>query len=148
MDFMTAVKTCLTKYADFKGRATRPEFWWFALFSVGCQIFGQILGGDILSGIISLGLLLPTLAVGARRLHDVGRSAWWLLLLLLPVLGTLGLIFFFYIHRGQAGANEFGPDPLGKASPQAPRSRGAPSEFDSVMDDSYRKSRIPRAGDD
>lgn len=148
MDFMTAVKTCLRKYADFQGRAGRPEFWWFCLFSVSCQIAGELLGGDILGFLISLGLLLPTLAVGARRLHDVGRTAWWLLLLLIPVLGTLGLIFFFYIHRGQAGANEFGPDPLGKATPHPFRNRGAPSEFDSVMDDSYRKSRIPRAGDD
>lgn len=148
MDFVTAVKTCLTKYVDFQGRGSRREFWWFALFSLLCQFIGQILGGDFLSGVIGLGLILPGLAASARRLHDVGRSAWWLLILLLPIVGILVLALFFYIRRGDLGPNRFGADPITGQQASTMRDRGAPSEFDNVMDDSYRKSRIPRTGDE
>jgi uncharacterized membrane protein YhaH (DUF805 family) len=145
MDFVTSVKTCLGKYVTFAGRARRSEYWWFVLFTLLCSVVAQI-GGDALEGLVSLVLFLPSLAAAARRLHDTDRSAWWLLLFFLPVIGWLILIYF-YVQRGTVGPNQYGPDSItGEAGP-ARRSRGAPTEFDRVMDDSYQKSRVPRAGD-
>jgi len=112
MDFMTAVKTVLIEnYVNFQGRAQRSEFWWFALFTfVVAVLLGVV--SDVLAGLFSLAVLLPTIGVAVRRLHDVDRTGWWYLLVLVPVLGPLFLIFAFFIHRGMAGANRFGPDPL------------------------------------
>jgi len=123
MNMMTAVKTALAKYATFNGRATRPEYWWWILamiilFTVLGMIDGAVIApllgfeafdpeaGQPVSFVASLGLLLPNLAVSARRLHDTDRSAWWLLLGLVPVIGTLVLLFF-YIQRGSDGPNRF-----------------------------------------
>ncbi|AHM03122.1 Inner membrane protein YhaH [Roseibacterium elongatum DSM 19469] len=123
MDFQTAVRTVLGKYAVFTGRAQRSEFWWFALFNfiasavlqiLDRALFGWMVNGQdvgVLAPIYALAVLLPSLAVGARRLHDTDRSGWWLLLGLIPVLGALVLIWFF-IQKGTAGTNQFGPDPL------------------------------------
>jgi uncharacterized membrane protein YhaH (DUF805 family) len=112
MDFTTAVKTVLTEnYVNFHGRAQRSEFWWFALFAfVASVLLGAI--SDVLGGLFGLVVLLPGIAVALRRLHDVDLSGWWYLLVLIPVLGSLILIFAFFIHRGTDGVNRFGPDPL------------------------------------
>lgn len=114
MDFKTAVSTCFRKYATFDGRATRPEYWWFILFLFLVQATTNILdatlfgtggiSGQPISVIVSLALILPVIAVGARRLHDIGRSAWWLLLLLLPVIGSLVLLYW-YLQPSQDGSN-------------------------------------------
>ena len=73
MDFVQAVKTCLSKYADFKGRAGRPEFWWFVLLQVAVSfVLGMV--SQSLQGLAALLLLLPAIAVGTRRLHDIGKS--------------------------------------------------------------------------
>ncbi len=94
MDFQTAIKVCFSKYVDFSGRASRPEFWWFALFIfLGSIVLSLV--SNTLSGIFGLATLLPSLAAGARRLHDIGRSGWWLLLSFIPVIGTIVLIVFF-----------------------------------------------------
>lgn len=115
MDFQTAVRTCFNKYATFNGRAHRPELWWFVLFnllaSAVLAVVDSILGFEFFNSIYSLAVLLPSLAVGARRLHDIGRSGWWLLLGLIPVIGFLVLIYW-YIQPGDPAANEFGPPPL------------------------------------
>lgn len=123
MGFQEAVKKCLSNYANFDGRAARSEYWWFALFLfLGNFVFGMLdaflFGGmgqgqqvSILGAIFSLAVFLPSLAVGARRLHDVDKSGWWLLLVLIPILGALVLLFFF-VQKGTAGDNRFGPDPL------------------------------------
>lgn len=112
MDFVTAVKTCFNKYATFSGTAHRPEYWWFILFIfLGSIVFGLFdkalfsgLGNaSPLSLIFSLATILPTLAVGARRLHDTGRSGWWLLIGLIPLIGTLVLIWWF-IQPGKDAA--------------------------------------------
>lgn len=105
MDFQTAIRTCLSKYATFSGRAHRPEYWWFVLFTVLVQTASAMLdaavlgydleGGGPIGALSALALLLPSLAVGARRLHDIGRSGWWLLIGLVPILGTLVLIWWF-----------------------------------------------------
>jgi uncharacterized membrane protein YhaH (DUF805 family) len=118
MNFQDAVRTCLTKFADFRGRARRSEFWFFALFNVLVQLVAAALDAvifnyaTIFSALATLGLLLPGIAVAARRLHDTGRSAWWLLIGFVPVIGFIALIYF-YIQRGDAGPNQYGPDPRG-----------------------------------
>ncbi len=86
MNFQQAVQTCFRKYVEFSGRATRPEYWWFILAL--CHL-GRLAGfiHEFLYYLVVLAFLLPLLAVGARRLHDVGRSAWFLLLGLVPVIG-------------------------------------------------------------
>ncbi|WP_193140623.1 MULTISPECIES: DUF805 domain-containing protein [unclassified Meridianimarinicoccus] len=104
MNFQTAIQTCLSKYATFSGRATRPEFWWFVLFVILVGLGGSILdsvifgtgpeAGQPISAIASLALLLPYLAVGVRRLHDIGRNGWWMLLILLPLIGTLIILYW------------------------------------------------------
>jgi uncharacterized membrane protein YhaH (DUF805 family) len=110
MDFVTAVKTCFSKYADFKGRALRSEFWWFQLFVVIVQaVLNAVL--PPLAGVFGLIVLLPGLAVGARRLHDIGRSGWWQLLWFVPVIGVIVLIVW-WATKGQAEDNRFGPAPV------------------------------------
>ena len=93
MDFVSAVKSCLGQYAGFSGRAVRSEFWWFFLFQIIVMVSASFLG-DVVSGIVSIALLLPAFAVGARRLHDVGRSGWWQLLTLTGI-GVLVLIYWW-----------------------------------------------------
>lgn len=122
MTFQDAVRTCFQKYATFSGRAARSEFWWFVLFSVlgnlvlsfiDGMLFGNAADGQpvsILGAIFALAILLPTIAVGVRRLHDRDMTGWWYLLVLVPVLGTLVLIYFF-VQRGTVGPNRYGPDP-------------------------------------
>ncbi|CAN7243116.1 DUF805 domain-containing protein [Acidovorax sp. Leaf78] len=93
MDFVSAVKSCLTQYATFSGRAVRSEFWWFFLAQILAVVVASFLG-DVVSGIVSIALLLPALAVGTRRLHDIGRSGWWQLLLLTGI-GFFLLLFWW-----------------------------------------------------
>ncbi|MDF1608745.1 DUF805 domain-containing protein [Hoeflea sp. YIM 152468] len=118
MDFQTAVRTCFQKYATVEGRARRSEYWWFFLFAFVANVILSLIDGvlfgnaQVLSGIFGLAILLPSIAVGARRLHDTDRSAWWLLLILIPLIGFLVLLWWF-VHKGTDGANQYGPDPLG-----------------------------------
>lgn len=93
MNFGQAISTCFSKYATFTGRASRPEFWWFFLFQILVSIVASMLG-DVVAGLVSLALLLPALAVGARRLHDIGKSGWWQLIML-TVIGLLLLIYWW-----------------------------------------------------
>src|ERR1700728_3065412 len=79
LSFATAVRTCLRKYATFSGVAIRPEYWWFVLFEFLGSIIIGFTGVVALRLIWALALLLPGLAVAVRRLHDTGRSAWWIL---------------------------------------------------------------------
>lgn len=102
MDFTTAVKTCFSKYATFEGTAHRPEYWWFVLFLILGNLVLSVIDGMLFSsgmqlfgGLFSLATLIPYLAVAARRLHDVGRSGWWLLLGLIPLIGFLVLLWWF-----------------------------------------------------
>ena len=93
MNFGQAISVCLSKYATFSGRATRPEFWWFFLFQILISLAAGMLG-DVINGLVALGLLLPALAVGGRRLHDIGKSGWWQLIML-TVIGLLVLIYLW-----------------------------------------------------
>jgi uncharacterized membrane protein YhaH (DUF805 family) len=111
----------LKKYATFSGRAQRAEYWYFLLFSTLIVIalsvidgmtgsYNEDTGWGLLSGLYSLAVLLPSIAVGARRLHDTSRTGWWLLIGLIPVIGTIVLIVFFVLDS-TPGDNAYGPNP-------------------------------------
>jgi len=91
MTFGESISTCFSKYADFNGRASRSEFWWWSLFILLASIATSIIG-ETVSALFSLGTFLPALAVGARRLHDTDRSGWLQLLWIIPVIGWILLI--------------------------------------------------------
>ncbi|MBU2537078.1 MAG: DUF805 domain-containing protein [Proteobacteria bacterium] len=93
MTFGESIRVCFSKYADFNGRASKPEFWWWTLFVILASLAANILG-ESASALFSLGTLLPGLAVGARRLHDTNRSGWFQLLWLLPIIGWIVLIIW------------------------------------------------------
>jgi len=93
MTFVESIKTCFSKYADFNGRASRPEFWWWVLFVVLVSAATGAVS-QMLSGLFSLAVLVPGLAVGARRLHDTDRSGWLQLVALIPLIGWLLLIYW------------------------------------------------------
>lgn len=105
MDFVQAIKSCLGQYATFSGRASRSEYWWFFLFQVVVLIIASMLG-DVVNGLATLALLLPSLAVGTRRLHDIGRTGWWQLLLLSGI-GFLVLLYW-WVQPGEASSNTYG----------------------------------------
>jgi uncharacterized membrane protein YhaH (DUF805 family) len=94
MTFAESVRTCLSKYVDFNGVASRSEFWWFFLFQILVVLVLSFVS-QLIADIAALALFLPSLAVAARRLHDTGRSGWWLLIGLIPVIGTIVLIVFW-----------------------------------------------------
>ena len=105
----------LKKYAVFSGRARRKEYWMFVLFYI---IFGIILGiiegiigiSGILTGLYCLALLIPSIAVSVRRLHDIGRTGWWVLICLVPIVGSIVLLIFMLLDS-QPGDNQYGPFP-------------------------------------
>jgi uncharacterized membrane protein YhaH (DUF805 family) len=109
MNFTDAIKTCFNKYADFSGRAKRPEFWWFMLFLFLANLVIGMLG-DVISVLFSLATLLPSLAAGTRRLHDTNRSGWWQLLWIVPFIGWI-VVIVFLARRGEDGENRFGAAP-------------------------------------
>lgn len=102
-------------YLDFSGRATRQEYWmyvlWFVIFAAIVSLIEVVTGITFLYHIYVLGLLLPSLALGARRLHDVGMSGWWQLLNIVPIIGTIILLILF-IRTGQPESNKYGANPL------------------------------------
>ena len=91
MTFTESIQTCFSKYADFNGRASKSEFWWWVLFVFLATIAANILN-DKLGILISLVTLLPNIAVTARRLHDTNRSGWWQLIGIIPVIGWIIMI--------------------------------------------------------
>jgi uncharacterized membrane protein YhaH (DUF805 family) len=123
MGFAQAVQTCLQKYVGFSGRARRSEYWWFALFGLIVSIVAGILDGafglmsdanvGVIGAIASLALLLPSIAVAIRRLHDTSRSGWWILIGLIPIVGWIILIVF-YVQDSNAD-NKYGPSPTAAA---------------------------------
>ena len=120
MSFGDAIKTCFHKYATFDGRASRAEYWWFALFYTIVYVVALVI--DLAAGttfvfilIVSLGLLLPTVAAGVRRLHDVGKSGWWYLIALIPFIGGIWLLVLC-VQAGTPGQNQYGPPPQAVAA--------------------------------
>ena len=149
MGFVEAVRTCLRKYVDFTGRAARAEYWWFVLFCILVGFVAGLLDAVVAPGFVaayqsgplgmlsSLALLLPSLAVCVRRLHDLDRTGWWSLalyaatlvlsgaiaaafalqpgvsiLLGLMLLAILVVMIVWLATKGTTGPNRFGPDPL------------------------------------
>lgn len=110
----------LKKYTLFSGRARRQEYWMFVLFNMIFAIIAAIIDNAIglagpsgygpIYGIYILAVLLPSLAVGVRRLHDIGKSGWMILLSLIPIVGGIILIIYF-VKDSQEGENEYGPNP-------------------------------------
>lgn len=110
----------LKKYTVFQGRARRTEYWMFALFNFIISMVLSIIDGiigtvGILSGLYCLAVLLPAIAVSVRRLHDIGKSGWWLLIVLVPFIGAIVLLIFALLDS-QAGSNQYGPSPKEQAA--------------------------------
>ena len=151
MSFIESIKTVLSKYAVFNGRARRSEYWWYTLaVSIVSAILyavlvapgygeymtatmeyamagdpaaavptmpGSLVTGYIIMSVVNLALLLPGLGVAVRRLHDTGRSGFWIFLALVPIVGAIILIVW-YASNGTPGPNQFGPDPKAVAQAQ------------------------------
>jgi uncharacterized membrane protein YhaH (DUF805 family) len=112
---MNSYLAVLRKYAVFSGRARRQEYWMFFLFNLLFLFIAvyvdQVTGTFfIVTSIYSIAMIIPNLAVGVRRLHDIGRSGWWLLLMFVPVVGAL-VLFVFSVLNGESNENEYGPNP-------------------------------------
>lgn len=125
MTFGQSVSTCFRNYCCFTGRASRSEYWWWVLFTAiigilfsipyGINVAKAVAEGTepglpVISYIVNLVLLLPTLGVMFRRLHDTGRSGWWWLIGLIPVVGTIVLLVFL-LQPSQPYDNQYGPVP-------------------------------------
>jgi len=121
MGFKDAISSGFRNYIGFSGRAARSEYWYWVLFILLLQIVAWLIdmtlfgfnttGVNPISSLLSLATFLPGLAVSIRRLHDIDRVGWWVLLGLIPVIGWIVLIYWACL-RGTVGANRFGPDPL------------------------------------
>jgi uncharacterized membrane protein YhaH (DUF805 family) len=125
MNFPQAIASGFINYATFSGRAARSEYWYWALFLFLGRLSAQIFDAVIfhapvtnylhnvhpLNSIFSLIVLLPTFAISVRRLHDVDRSGWWLLMYF-TIIGIIYPLFVWKCSKGTAGENRFGPDPL------------------------------------
>ncbi|MBB6306526.1 DUF805 domain-containing protein [Xanthobacter tagetidis] len=132
MTFQESVGSCFRQYATFTGRASRSEFWWFWVFTLLVDVAAFIvsatlIGGSVtavggadgmswfvatqgwLPGLVHLALFLPSLAVAIRRLHDVGRSGWWFLILFVPF--GFFVLLFWWVQPSERMANRFGPPP-------------------------------------
>ena len=136
MGFGEAVKTCMSKYVTFSGRARRSEFWWFYLFlvivSFVASLLDAMLGLQVMTTtttegttafvynpgwiqtVVSLAFILPWLAVSVRRLHDKDATGWWWWLTVICCIGPLVLLFVFYVQDGTAGPIRYGPAPKGR----------------------------------
>jgi uncharacterized membrane protein YhaH (DUF805 family) len=116
----------MRKYAVFSGRARRQEYWMFVLFNVIIVLFLGIIDGiadsdsessrSTLTTLYVLSILIPSLAVGVRRLHDTGRSGWWMLIGFIPIIGAIVLLIFI-IQDSQLMDNQYGPNPKSEITP-------------------------------
>jgi uncharacterized membrane protein YhaH (DUF805 family) len=113
----------LKKYADFTGRSRRKEYWMFALLTLCAAVvlyfLDDLLGLPRTMGVygplfllFEAAVLVPSIAVGIRRLHDTDRSGWWMLIGLVPFVGGI-ILLVFYVLEGTRGPNQYGPDPKG-----------------------------------
>ena len=115
--FKEAVERALKlNYCNFSGRASRSEFWWFQLFAFILGIVVEIVFCwnqnvmSIVSGLVGIALLLPNLGIDVRRLHDIGKSGWWIFLSLIPIVGWI-ILLVWYCKDSQMETNEYGPVP-------------------------------------
>ena len=122
MDFWEAVRSGFSHYVKFDGRASRPAFWWWVLFSflvyfaasiIDEAVLGSSGGSQTLMVLAYVVLFLPSLSVAIRRLHDTDRSGWWVLIGLIPIVGAIVLIIF-YLGKSYEASNRFGPPQCGE----------------------------------
>ncbi len=124
MNFVEAIRAGFSNYVNFSSRAIRSEYWYWVLFAIIGEIVAMII--DHILGIVgvyplfALAVFLPGIAVGVRRLHDLDRSGWWLLLSFVPLVGIIILIIWF-CTQGTQGPNRFGQSPLAGTAPPIPR---------------------------
>ena len=115
MGFIEAIKAGFSNYVNFSDRACRSEYWYWILFiiigEIVVYIIDAVIGVGIVSTIFGLGTILPSLAVAVRRLHDLDRSGWWILLSLIPLVGAI-ILLIWYCSKGTDGPNRFGADRL------------------------------------
>jgi uncharacterized membrane protein YhaH (DUF805 family) len=118
MNLQEAVRSVLSQYATFSGRARRSEYWFWVLatflVSIVAGIIDVIIGMQILQYVVILATIVPNLAVGARRLHDIGKSGWWQLIGIIPIVGWI-IVIVWFATDSQAD-NEYGPSPKGLAA--------------------------------
>jgi uncharacterized membrane protein YhaH (DUF805 family) len=118
MSFIEAIQSGFSNYVNFQGRAIRSEYWYWVLFvfilMIVAELIDYALGIHAIYPISALAIILPGLAVSVRRLHDLDRSGWWVLLPIIPLIGSIVLIYW-QCQRGTVGDNRFGPDPLASA---------------------------------
>jgi uncharacterized membrane protein YhaH (DUF805 family) len=114
MGFGEAINTCFAKYATFSGRAARPEYWYWVLFTLLAGLVFVVIklrvweeGGEVLTFIFDIATIIPSIAVAARRLHDTDRSGWWQLLAFVPIIGWI-LLLIWMCQRGTPDSNRFG----------------------------------------
>lgn len=122
MKWMNYFIDAYKNYAIFSGRVNRAQYWYFVLFYIVISIIlalvdlflgtaGDIADTGFFGGIFALASLIPTIAIATRRLHDIGRSGWWQLIILIPIIGFIVLVFFL-ASRGNKGENEYGAKPI------------------------------------
>ena len=118
MTFVEAVKACLSKYADFSGRARRSEYWYWVLYVIAVDIVTTVLdkaiGTSFLYYLGAVALLVPSIAVGVRRMHDLGKSGWYLLIGLIPLVGWV-IVIVWAATEGQPETNAYGDSPKASA---------------------------------
>ncbi len=117
MELKEAVRTVLVeKYSDFNGRARRSEYWYWTLFNVVVALIASaiasVLKAPVLASIWSIAVLIPSLAVCIRRLHDIGKSGWYYLFILIPIVGLV-LLLVWFTRDSQPGSNQYGENPKG-----------------------------------
>jgi uncharacterized membrane protein YhaH (DUF805 family) len=116
MEPVQSIKTCLNKYADFDGRASRSEFWWFYLFTFVIQLLIYGFAGvmpsffGVIGLVVAVGLFVPTIAVGCRRLHDRNMSGWLQLISIIPL--AIVVLWVLWAMAGTEGDNKYGAQPL------------------------------------
>jgi uncharacterized membrane protein YhaH (DUF805 family) len=124
MGFGEAISAGFSNYVNFSDRASRSEYWYWILFIILAEIVTSIIdyaiGAQVVTGIFGLATFLPSLGLAIRRLHDLDRTGWWVLLWFIPIIGWIILLIWF-CTRGTIGPNRFGPDPLGGMASAMPR---------------------------
>jgi uncharacterized membrane protein YhaH (DUF805 family) len=122
MSFTEAISDGFSKYVTFSGRSSRSAYWWWTLFALIAVIVGEIvsliIGTAIIYYLVALALFLPGLAVAIRRLHDIGKSGWWFLIGIIPIIGTIILIIWYVTDS--EGPNQYGAGPDGAAAEPLP----------------------------
>jgi uncharacterized membrane protein YhaH (DUF805 family) len=123
-EFRRSDRIRIFELPNFSSRAARSEYWYWVLFNflagIVTEIIDAAIGISLTTAIFSLAVLLPGIAVSVRRLHDLDRTGWWVLLALVPVVGIIVLLIWFCTN-GTDGSNQFGPDPLGGDGKVNPR---------------------------